>query len=667
MDRRKAKQEIEKLSRQIEKYNHQYYVLDHPTVSDKEYDDTLKELIRLEGEFPDLKGPASPTQRVGTKIAKGAKAVRLMTKMYSLDNTYSIEELEEWDKRVEKGLSGQKHSYTVELKIDGVSGSLLYEKGILTRGATRGDGVTGEDVTHNVRTIRSVPLRLQGEGVPSLLDIRVEFYLNLKEFKNINKERAGNDEPVFANPRNAASGSLKLLDSTVTARRNLHCFVHSFGTAKGGIPFKNQWDFLKQAKAWGFVTNPASRLCEKFGEVIAFCRKHEEKRNELPYEVDGIVIKVNDFAQQRQLGETLKSPRWAVAYKFPAHQATTIVEKISVQVGRTGTLTPVAELKSVECGGVTISRATLHNFDEIKRLGIKEKDRVLLERAGDVIPKIVKVTEAAPGRRKPFPPPKKCPVCGGKIVQDLNQVALRCVNPSCPQKLERQLIHFASRSGMDIEGFGEVVVKQLLEQKKIKDMADIYFLKEDDLLGLELFKEKKANNLLQAIEQSKAQPVSRLINALGIPNIGEKAASVLARHFGEMDMLVKAGYDDLEEIREVGHIMADSIVKFFSQDSTKKLIAKFKRAGVNMLEPKEVSGDKLSGKKFVFTGELAGLARSQASALVKKFGGQVVSSVSKNTDFVVAGSHPGSKLKKAKELNVHVLNLKQFQEMVYEK
>lgn len=666
MDRAKAKQQIEKLSRRIEEYNYQYYVLDNPTVSDKEYDDALKELIRLEEEYPDLRRPDSPTRRVGTKIAKGAKAVKHKKKMYSLDNTYSIEELEEWRKRVEKGLAGEKYHYTVELKIDGVSGSLIYEDGVLTRGATRGDGVTGEDVTHNVRTIQSVPLRLKEGPVPSLLDIRVEFYLNLKEFKNINKEKASAGEPLFANPRNAASGSLKLLDSTVTAKRNLHCFAHSFGMAEGKVPFDTQWDFLQQAKAWGFVTNPASALCENFDEVIDFCRKHEQSRNDLPYEVDGVVIKVNSFDQQRQLGETLKSPRWAVAYKFPAHQATTIVEKISIQVGRTGTLTPVAELKPVECGGVTISRATLHNFDEIKRLGIKEKDRVLLERAGDVIPKIVKVTEPAPDGKK-ISPPKKCPVCGGKVVQDLNQVALRCVNPSCPQKLERQLIHFASRGGMDIEGFGESVVKQLLEQKKITDMADIYFLKKNDLLELELFKDKKAGNLLNAIEQSKKQPLSRLLNALGIPNIGEKAASILARRFNEIDALMKAGYDDLEEIHEVGHIMADSVIKFFQQDTTKKLIARFRRAGVNMLEPKEVAGEKLAGRKFVFTGELPGLTRPQASALVKKLGGDVVSSVSKNTDFVVAGSHAGSKLKKAKELNVAILNPQQFQELVYEK
>lgn len=666
MDRQKAKQKIERLSRRIEEYNYQYYVLDNPTVSDKEYDDALKELIRLEEEYPGLKQPDSPTRRVGTKIAQGAKPVKHKTKMYSLDNTYSIEELEEWRKRVEKGLAGQKYHYTVELKIDGVSGSLVYKNGVLIRGATRGDGVTGEDVSHNVRTIHSVPLRLKDGHIPPLLDIRVEFYLNLKEFKKINKERAADGEPLFANPRNAASGSLKLLDSGITAKRNLHCFVHSFGMAEGKVPFDTQWDFLKQAKAWGFVTNPASCLCESFDEVIAFCRKYEEKRSGLPYEVDGVVIKINAFDQHRRLGETLKSPRWAVAYKFPAHQATTIVEKISVQVGRTGTLTPVAELKPVECGGVTISRATLHNFDEIKRLGVKEKDRVLLERAGDVIPKIIKVTEPAKSGKK-ISPPTKCPVCGGKVVQDLNQVALRCVNPSCPQKLERELIHFASRGGMDIEGFGEAVVKQLLDQKKIKDMADIYVLKKDDLLELDLFKEKKAGNLLQAIEQSKKQPLSRLLNALGIPNIGEKASSVLARRFGELDALMKAGYDDLEEIPEVGHIMADSVIKFFSQDTTKKLIVKFRRAGVNMIEPKEVVGDKLAGKKFVFTGELPGLTRPQASALVKKLGGEVVSSVSKNTDFVVAGSHTGSKLKKAKELNIHVLNPKQFQELVYEK
>ena len=434
-----------------------------------------------------------------------------------------------------------------------------------------------------------------------------------------------------------------------------------------GRNWQSQWDFILRAKDLGFNINPHYRLCLTFEDVIAYCQESQERRHDIPYEVDGVVVKVNNFKQQERLGATLKSPRWAIAYKFPAQQATTVVSNIVVQVGRTGVLTPVAELEPVECAGVTISRATLHNFDEVKRLGIKQGDTVLLQRAGDVIPKVIKVVTKSDKKSKPFKAPKRCPVCGGDIAKDRDdQVALHCINPSCSKQLERRLIHFASRGAMDIESLGEAVVLQLIKKGMVKDIADIYALGKEDLLKLELFKEKKANRLLKAIEESKKQPLSRLLFGLGIENIGEKAAAVLAKKYENLYTLQRAEVVNLEKIRDVGKAMADSIVRFFQQAGTKKLIDKIQRAGVNMIEPVEIEGVKLLDKKFVFTGELSGLSRSQASGLVKMHGGEILATVSKKTDYVVLGRNPGSKYAKAKRLGVRVLTLKEFQEMIYE-
>jgi len=668
MDKFKAKQLIAKLSRQIEEHNHRYYVLSQPTIADKEYDDLLRQLLDLEGQFPEFKEPDSPSQRVGTKLAAELPVVRHRAKMYSLDNTYSFEELGEWHQRVGKGLPGAKLEYVVELKIDGVSAALTYEKGVLVMGATRGDGVTGEDVTHNIRTIRSIPLRLKSAGqtaIPGILDVRAEIYMERGEFDRLNAQRKAKGEVLFANPRNATSGAIKLLDSRLTAERNLKCFVHSFGTIEGGKDFGTHWEFLQAARKFGFCTNPDSRLCSTFEEVVAFCRRFQDKRNELPFEADGVVIKVNARDQQKRLGETLKSPRWAVAYKFPAQQATTKVKRITIQVGRTGVLTPVAELDPVPCAGVTISRCTLHNFDEVKRLKVKVGDRVLVERAGDVIPKIVKVVETSRSKGTQVRVPRKCPVCRGPVAKEkTDQVAYRCINPSCPKQLERRLVHFASRLAMDIEGFGEAVVVQLLQKKYIHDLADIYHLTQKQLLTLELFKEKKADKLLAAIAQSRTQPLSRLLFGLGIVNIGEKAAHTLAQKYGSLDALLKAGRDEIESIHEIGAVMADSIVSFFKQATTRKLVSRLKKAGVNMTEPREKVGQVLAGKRFVFTGELAYSSRDQVSSLVRKMGGEVSSSVSKKTDFVVAGENPGSKYDKAVDLGVKILDEQAFREMI---
>lgn len=671
MDQEKADQQIKKIAEEIEDHNYRYYALDQPTISDKEYDDLLKTLLTLEKKFPDLISADSPSQRVGTKISSGIETVIHKAKMYSLDNTYSLEELKEWHQRVLKGLPDQEIEYVVELKIDGISAALTYKKGQLILGATRGDGLRGENVTHSFRTVRSIPLKLKQDSkisIPALLDVRGEVYMNFKDFQALNEDKKERGEELFANPRNAASGSVKLLDSRITAQRKLNCFIHSFGAMEGGKIFGTQWQFLEQMKEWGFCVNPYSRLCKTFDEVIAFCQEFQKRRNSLPYEVDGVVVKVNSLSQQRQLGETLKSPRWAVAYKFPAQQATTVVENIVVQVGRTGVLTPVAELKPVQCAGVTISRSTLHNFDEIKRLGIRKGDRILVERAGDVIPKIVKVVEHnKETKEKFFEVPKKCPECGGVIAKvKTEDVAYRCINPSCPKQLERGLIHFASRNAMDIEGLGEAAATQLIAQGLVKDFADIYFLKKEDLLKCELFADKKAENLLRSIEKSKKQPLSRLIYGLGVPNTGEKGAFVLAQRFENLDKLIEAKTDDLKSIFEVGSVTAASLETFFRQSFTRKLIEKLRRAGVQWTEPQRRKSNKLMGKRFIFTGELKSMTRLEASELVRKLGGEIVSSVSPKTDFVVAGENPGSKYKKALNLRVTILNEQQFQEMVNE-
>ncbi|MDD4909873.1 MAG: NAD-dependent DNA ligase LigA [Candidatus Omnitrophica bacterium] len=659
-----VKKEIEQLRRKIDHHNHRYYGLNQPEISDNEYDQLTRRLRELEAAHPGLVTPDSPTQRVGAEVQKGFRAVKHRQKMLSLDNTYSFEEIREWDARVKKNLPPRENvEYVVELKIDGVSANLTYTKGVFTLGATRGDGETGEDVTMNLKTVRAIPLRLEAQAPPALIEIRGEVYLDFSDFKDINKERRRNNEELFVNPRNAAAGSLKLLDSGITAKRNLNFFAHSLGERKG-VAFDTHWDFLQAAKKWGMRVNPNIKLCKNIEEVIDHCGDWEKRKEGLDYQIDGMVIKVNSLNQQSRLGHTLKSPRWAVAYKFAAQQATTVIEEVFMSVGRTGTITPVAILKPVECGGVTISRATLHNFDEIKRLGVKEGDRVLIERAGDVIPKVVKVVEHK-GRGQARIP-RACPVCGAEVLKEKEEdVAYRCINPSCPAQLEESLTHFASRQAMDIEGMGEAVVSQLVEKKIVRDAADIYFLKKEDLLKLELFKEKKADNLIKAIENSKARELSRLIYALGIRHVGEKAAFVLAKHFRDMDSLMKAGTKEFDNIYEVGSVMAESIKRFFEQRGTAELIRKFKEAGVNLKEKGAVkSGSKLTGMTVVFTGELKHYARHEAERIVRELGGSASSSVSGNTDILVAGSNPASKYDKARKLGVKIIDEKEFERMI---
>lgn len=662
MTPKQAHQEIERLCELINRHNERYYVEDNPVIADEEYDRLLKTLIELEERFPQFRSPASPTQRVGSKVSGDLPTVTHQQKMLSLDNTYSIEEIRAWYARVLKGLGDQGVDFTVEAKIDGVSCALTYRNGVLELGATRGDGAVGDDVTHNVRTVRTVPLMLKGDFAP-LLEVRGEVYMDKRDFARLNEERLKNGEEPFVNPRNAASGSLKLLDARQTAGRGLKFFVHSFGVLKEGKEPGTQWDFLEQCAKNGFVVNELNRRCRTIDEVIDYCRMLQDKRQELAYDVDGVVIKVNSLLLQQQLGATNKSPRWAVAFKFPAYQASTVVREIIVQVGRSGVLTPVAEFEPVFCGGVTISRATLHNFDEIIRLGVNSKDKVLIERAGDVIPKIVKVVEKCSDGV--FSVPSQCPSCGEAVVkEDALQVAYRCINPSCPKQLERGLLHFASRRAMDIEGLGEAVLIQLLEQGRIRRFSDIYHLKKEDLLKLELFADKKAEKLIKAIEASKKQSLSRLIYALGIANIGEKAAVVLAEHFGSMQALRQASADELRAIHEIGDITARAVVDFFAQPQARRLIDEFNEAGLNMTQVKTQRSSKLAGKKFVFTGEMTGLSRDEASRRVVEQGGQVMGSVSAATDYVVAADKAGSKYTKALALGVMILNQKQFEELL---
>ena len=661
-----AKKEIEKLRREILRHDYNYYALSQPKISDKEYDCLIRRLKELEGAFPGLVSADSPTQRLTPVIQEEFKVIRHRQKMLSLDNVYSFEELKEWGLRVEKGLGGGKAEYAAELKVDGLSANLTYENGLLVSGGTRGDGENGEDVTANIKTIRSIPLRLTGSNVPELIEIRGEVYLGLKDFQAINKERKENAEALFANPRNAASGSLKLLDTAITAKRNLNFFAHSLGEVRG-TGFLSHWEALLRFKEYGVRVNPENRLFQNLDEVFEFCAYWQKSRRRLNYEIDGVVIKVNSLEQRQTLGQTLKSPRWATAYKFPAHQVTTRLKDIIISVGRTGVITPVADLEPVECAGVTISRATLHNFDEIKRLKIKIGDRVMLERSGEVIPKIIKVVDSAcGGREKDFQPPHNCPACNSPIVKEKEkEVAFRCPNPSCAAQLEKGLTHFAGRLCMDIEGMGEALVRQLIEKGFVKDFSDIYYLTKEQLLGLELFKEKKAGNLLSAIEKSKRRELSRLIYGLGIRNAGEKASYVLARRFKNIDNLARAGKEELEGIYEIGTVISASVADFFKQETVKRLIRRLKQAGVNTTQERfEVRESILTGKTVVFTGDLGSFNRIEAETLARQAGGRPSSSVSKKTDFVVRGNSPGSKYAKAKELGVQIISEEEFKEMI---
>ncbi|KPJ51109.1 aromatic ring-opening dioxygenase LigA [candidate division TA06 bacterium DG_26] len=656
---------IKQLKKEINYHNWRYYVLNDPVITDYEYDQLMKELIELEQVHPELISPDSPTQRIGEELTEGFAPVEHRVEMLSLDNTYSYEELQEFDTRVRKALEVSELQYVTELKIDGVAVSLRYEKGIFAQGSTRGDGRMGDDITNNLKTIRSIPMTLLTES-EELLDIEVrgEVYMPIREFRRLNRMREASGLALFANPRNATAGSLKLLDPREVAERHLDVFIHTVARP----PSKHHpthYGLLAVLKQVGLKVNPHIDLCDTMREVIEHCEEWVDKRESLEYEVDGMVIKVNRFDYQQRLGRTTKSPRWSVAYKFPAKQVTTVLKDVMFQVGRTGTVTPVAILDSVTLSGSTISRATLHNFDEIRRKDIRLGDTVLIEKGGEVIPKVVKVvTEKRTGREKVIRPPTTCPVCGGKIMKT-EEVALRCINIACPSQVKRTIEHFASRNAMDIEGLGPALIEQLVDKGMVKDYGDLYSLREEDLASLEKMGEKSAENLLRSVEKSKHVPFPRLLFAIGIRHVGVHAAYLLAEKFHSLEGLARAKEEQISQIPGIGQTIAHSVVHFLRDRKNLEVLDKLRSAGVRLeARTKRKAKGVFSGKTVVITGALDRSTRDEARDLIVSLGGRVTSSVSGKTDFVLVGRDPGVKYEKARKLGVKIMNEKEFLKMV---
>lgn len=656
---------VEALRKEIEKHDYLYYVLDSPSITDAEYDRLMAELQQLEDRYPELLTPDSPTQRVGGKPREGFVTVRHATPMLSLANAFGEQELRDFDRRVRNALGGQPVDYVVELKIDGLAVSLLYRDGVFYRGATRGDGEFGEDITANLRTIKSIPLRLR-EPVATL-EVRGEVYMPKDAFLELNQAREERGEPLFANPRNAAAGSVRQLDPRVTAGRKLSIFVYSTGMVE--LPGQNtpstHEETLRLLDRLGLRVNAHHQLCRNIEEVISYCRLWMDKKAELPYSIDGLVIKVNSLEQQAELGATMKSPRWAIAFKFPAEEAETTVRDIIVSVGRTGVLTPTAILDPVTVAGSTVSRATLHNEDIIREKDVRVGDRVVIHKAGDVIPEVVRVLkENRTGKEVEFSMPGHCPACGAEVTRHTGEVAYRCTGAACPARLLEGMIHFASRGAMDIAGLGPAIIKQLVDAGLVKDVSDLYDLKPEQLVKLERFAAKSADNLIRAIEESKKQPLHRLIYALGIRHVGERAARILAEHFGDIRRLMDAGEEELTAIPEIGPKIAESIVAFMHERQNKELIRRLIHRGLNVTAEAADTGARvnapLAGKTFVLTGTLPTLKRDEAKELIESKGGKVTSSVSKNTDYVVAGENPGGKYHKAVKLGVKIIDEKEL-------
>ena len=663
-----AEKKIEALREKIRHHEYLYYVLDQPEISDPEFDKLMQQLKDIEAENPGLITADSPTQRVGGKPREGFVKVAHSSPMLSLDNTYSEDELRAWERRVHE-LSEKKHiDYVCELKLDGMSLALIYGDGKLVRGITRGDGAIGEDVTLNVRTVRSVPLsipkeKLKKAGIPPDFEVRGELLMPLAAFKKMNEDREAKGLSLFANPRNATAGTVRQLESRVTAERRLDFFAYML-LQNGQTYFDRHSETMNALDAAGFKVNPHRKLVHGIDEAWAFIQQWEAKRDSLPYEIDGIVIKVDRTALQNELGFTGKAPRWAIAYKYAARAGITKLEDIRVQVGRTGKLTPVAMLAPVSIGGTTVRNATLHNMDEIERLGVKIGDWVQVERGGDVIPKIAKVIEDHPRGHKKFEMPATCPVCGTKVVRTEGEVDYRCVNANCPAKLRETILHFASRGVMNIDGMGEALVNQLMERGLVEDVADIYKLSKKDLLSLERFADKSAQNILDEIERSKKLPLERVIYGLGIRFVGERTAQFLAEHFGSMEALERASQEELQEVNEVGPRIAESIAEFFSIAANRKLVERLRKADLTLSGQKRERGTKLAGKTFVLTGTLAHFTRDQAKNMIEGAGGKVTGSVSKKTDYVVAGADAGSKLDKAKDLGVNVIGESEMEKLL---
>jgi DNA ligase (NAD+) len=661
---------IEALREKIRHHEYLYYVLDNPEISDAEFDTLMQQLKDLESQHPALVTPDSPTQRVGGKPREGFVKVRHSTPMLSLDNTYNEEELNDWERRVHELTGRSEVDYVCELKLDGMSLALVYQDGRLARGVTRGDGSIGEDVTLNIRTVRSVPLSipkdtLKKAGIPADFEVRGELLMPLSSFKKMNEERQAKGLSLFANPRNATAGTVRQLESRVTAERRLDYFSYML-LVNGRTYFDRHSKTLDALEAAKFKVNQARKLVHSMDEVWAFIREWEGKRESLPYEIDGIVVKVDRMALQDELGFTGKAPRWAIAYKYAARAGITKLEDIRVQVGRTGKLTPVAMLAPVLIGGTTVRNATLHNMDEIERLGVKIGDWVQVERGGDVIPKIAKVVDADkdhPRGTRDFVMPENCPVCGTKVVRTEGEVDYRCVNANCPAKLRETILHFASRGVMNVDGMGDALVTQLTERGLVRNVADIYKLTKDNLLSLERMGEKSAENILDEIKKSKELPLERVIYGLGIRFVGARTAQFLAEHFGSMEALASAGIDELQNVNEVGPRIAESIAEFFSIAANRTLVERLGEAGLVFKGAKKERGTKLAGKTFVLTGTLAKYTREEAKKMIEEAGGRVSGSVSKKTDYVVAGADAGSKLDKAKELGVAVIDEKGMKDL----
>ena len=661
-----AKKEIERLRKEIRHHDYRYYVLNEPEISDAEYDKLMRRLQKLEEMFPDLTTPDSPTQRVGAPPKEEFGTVRHSIPMLSLSNAFEESEVYDFDRRVKKGLNGGKPEYVAEPKIDGLAVEIVYERGMMRVGSTRGDGEVGEDITENLKTIRSIPLRLREDEVPApqLIEVRGEVYMRKDEFRKLNKLRERRGEPLFANPRNAAAGSLRQLDPKVTASRPLGIFFYGIGKVEGK-EFQSHWEVLQTLRRWGFTINPYIELCSSIRECIEYFNRISKIREELEYEIDGVVFKVNQLEYQRRLGEISRSPRWALAYKFPSIQATTRIKDIKVQVGRTGALTPVAILDTVEVGGVRVSRATLHNQDEIERKDVRVGDTVLVQRAGDVIPEVVKVIkEKRTGEEKKFKLPSYCPVCGTRVSHPPGEVVARCPNISCPARLKESIKHFASKQALDIEGLGDKIVEALVDKGFVKSISDLYRLKKEDFLKMEGFAEKSAQNMMDALEKSKKTTLDRLLYALGIRHVGQHLAKVLAERYNDIESLSKASEEDLLQVPEIGPEVAASIKDFFSRKENLKVIQELEELGIRYERRKKPVTGKLEGLTFVFTGELDNFTREEAKDLVEKEGGRVSSSVSRKTGYVVAGKNPGSKLDKARKYGVKVLSEEEFIKLI---
>jgi len=659
---------IEELREKIRYHNYCYYVLDDPIISDVEYDQLMRELMELEKENPQYIAPSSPTQRVGIEPVSEFTTVKHIAPMLSLANAFSTEELRAFNQRIKKLIPQKKLEYVIEPKIDGLAVALVYENGIFIRGATRGNGVNGEEITSNLRTVKTIPLKLFSENMPPRIEVYGEVYMKKSEFKRLNKNRMKKEENLFANPRNAAAGSVRQLDPRITAQRRLDTFIYRV-TFPEGNNLNTHMEVLDYLKKIGFKVNSHIKLCHDIEEAINYCQKWIEKKEELDYEIDGMVVKVNSLSTREELGSTTRSPRWAIAYKFPAQQVTTKVLDIIVQVGRTGALTPVAILDPVKISGSVVQRATLHNEDEIRRKDVRIGDIVLVQKAGEVIPEVVKVIkEKRTGKEKEFIMPIQCPICGAKVFRPEGEVASRCNSLTCPAQIKERIKHFASRDALDIEGLGPAIIDQLVEKGLIKDISDLYFLKRDDLISLERMAEKSADNLLDAIESSKKKSLANLIYGLGIRYVGVHSSEVITRYHTTLDKFKKANLEELIEINEIGPKIAESIIIFFKEKENLAIIEKLRSTGLNFTQGEEkIKEEKkiqiLAREQFVLTGTLKDFTRTQAKEIISELGGRVTGSVSKKTDYVVAGEDPGSKYQKAQKLGVPIINEEEFKKI----